>query len=53
MFPALGEDPSSWEQTELALIAQDYYLLHSFQALKYTESKFHKPIESTSRWPQV
>lgn len=46
MLPVLGEDRSSWEQTQLALIAKDHYLLNSFQALKYTEGKFHKPIES-------
>ena len=46
MFPGLGENRSSWEKIELALIAQDHYLLDSFQALKYTESKFHKPIKS-------
>ena len=46
MLPGLGEDRSSWEQTELALIAKDHYLLGSFQSLKYTESKFHKLIES-------
>lgn len=47
MFPGLGEDGSSWEQTELESIAKDHYLLDSFQALKYTESKFNKPIKSS------
>ena len=45
MFPILPKD-GSWEQTELALIANDHYLLGSFQTLKYAESKFHEPIES-------
>lgn len=47
MLPGLGENRSSWERTELALVAQDPYLLDSFQSLKYTEGKFYKtPIES-------
>lgn len=39
MIPEIGEDrsTSSWEQTELVLIAKDHYLLDLFQALKYTE----------------
>ena len=46
MLHELGKNQSSWEKMELALIAKDQYLLDSFQALKYTESKFHKPIKS-------
>lgn len=50
MLPVLGEDRSSWEQTELKLIAKDRYLLDLFQALKYTEGKFHtdRPVDLES-----
>ena len=54
MLPVLGEDRSSWEQTELKLIAKDRYLLDLFQALKYTEGKFHtdRPVDlESNRWP--
>ena len=34
----------------ILLITQDHYLLHAFQALKYSKGKFHKPIEFNC-WP--
>lgn len=33
------EDQNQWQETELAMIAQDHYLLDSFQTLKYINGK--------------
>ena len=39
MIVRLGES-QSWEDARLAMISQDHHLLHSFQTLKYVNSKF-------------